>query len=130
MRFLRLCAIQVANDRQSGAMAIGIGLAILAVAMLWPGMPAVFGMALVALGATDVTMVRFRGSRAFLPVMMLHLATYGILYALFLSATLHGATRSGAGLSIFNFLDLALSTCPLAIALERVWCRLHARRIS
>jgi hypothetical protein len=117
---------QLGRDLPPGSAPIAAGLAILAAAILSPGVPAVTGMALVALGATIATTRRFRSPATIVPAMMLHLATYGSLYALFLGATLHAATQSGSRLSIFNILDLALSICPLAVALERVWSELNA----
>jgi hypothetical protein len=120
-------------------MAIGVGLAILLAAMLCPGLPAVTGMALVALGTTQVTLARFRGTAAIVPVTFLHLATYGGLYALFVGATLHAATcrvdtaHQFMALTIggqsppyaLALIDIALSIVPIGLALQSVWCQLH-----
>jgi hypothetical protein len=113
-----------------GPPAIAAGLAILAGAMLWPGVPAVTAMALVALGATSATLARFRGAAAFLPILLAHLLVYGGLYVLFVGATLDAVARSGAGVCTLTFIDLALSICPLAIALEQVWCEVRTGRSS
>jgi len=107
---------------QNDAVVIAVGLASLILAMLWPGMPAVSAMALVALGATSVTLARFRGTPALVPVMLLHLTIYGSLYALFVGATLHAAaTRSVDGLNLFAAADLAASALPMAIVTARTW---------
>ena len=109
-----------------GPKAIAAGLTILTVALVLPGVPAVTGMALVALGATSATLAQFRRTTAFVPVMLAHLAIYGGLYALFVGAAFHAsAARSGAGVDALTVLDVALSICPLAIALEQMWCELR-----
>jgi hypothetical protein len=108
-----------------GPLLIALGLTFLTAAMLWRGVPAVTAMALVAFGATSVTLARFRRTPAILPIMLAHLAIYGGLYALFIGATLHAAARPGTGLSGIAIVDLALSGCLFAIALERVWCELR-----
>ncbi len=128
MRRLDLSVLAARAALPLGPTAIAAGLAILMAAILWPGMPVVTAMALVALGATCATLARLRSAAAFLPMMLVHLAIYGSLYVIFVGATLDAATRSGPGLSILTIADLALSVCPLAIALERVWCQLRTGR--
>jgi hypothetical protein len=74
-------------------------------------------MTLVALGATCVTRARFRGRVAAVPVLVLHLAIYGGMYALFVGATLHAAARTDAGIGLPAAIDLAASLGPVAAAL-------------
>lgn len=94
-------------------------------ATLWPDLPAATGMALVALGATQVTLARFRGTAAIVPVTLLHLAAYGGLYTLFVGATLHAATtRPNAMLGAAATADIALSIVPIGLALQCAWCQL------
>ena len=76
-----------------GTAAIAAGLAILAAAMLSPGVPAVTAISLVILGATSATMTRLRGHAAFLPILTAHAFVYGSLYALFVGSALHAAAN-------------------------------------
>ena len=89
---------------------------------IWsPSLPAVTAMSLVALGATDVTLKRFRGTPALLPIILLHAITYGGLYAMFLGATLHAATTSSvSALDMRSLLDLTVSTIPVAAGVRRI----------
>lgn len=88
-------------------------------------------MAIIALGATEVTVSRFRGSVAALPVVMLHGATYTLLYALFIGARLHGAeAASGTSVSGFAVFDLAASVMPMALALKCVSTYLRQSMVS
>ena len=105
----------------SGPTLIAAGMSILLLAIWSPSLPAVTAMSLVALGATDVTLSRFRGTPALLPIILLHAITYGGLYATFLGATLHAATQSsGAGVGIPTLLDLVASTIPAVAAVRRI----------
>ena len=96
---------------------IGVGLLVLAMATCWPQVPAVTGMALVALGATAASIARFRRTTALLPISLLHVAIYGGLYALFVGATLHATAASAAGIGLPTVIDLAVSIWPVAAAL-------------
>ena len=62
----------------------------------WPGAPVVTAMAIIALGATETTLARFRGNGAFLPVVVLHSTIYASLYALFVGATLNSMNAHSA----------------------------------
>ena len=86
MRRLRSFVSPIVYDLPTGTLAIATGLSILAVAMIFPGSPAVTGMALVVLGATCATRARFRGNTAILSIMLVHLFTYGSLYVLFVGS--------------------------------------------
>jgi hypothetical protein len=102
-----------------GPALIAVGLAVLAAAMIWPAVPAVAAMAVVALGATGVTLARVRRAPAFLPTILLHLAIYSGLYALFVGATLHAVATQAAGaggLSAVQGIDLAVSLVSMATA--------------
>jgi hypothetical protein len=102
-------------------MLIGVGLAILFASVCVPIVPVVTAMAMVSLGATKVTLSRFHGSAAMLPVLALHAMTYGGLYALFIGAVLDAAASSPEGVcSAPVALDLAASTLPAAACLRRI----------
>jgi apolipoprotein N-acyltransferase len=91
--------------------------------------PTVTAMTLVAYGATSATMARFRNSPEIMPIVLVHLAIYGGLYALFVGATLHAAfTGSGIGLSGVSVADILLSVGPLGFAWKRVACALRVDR--
>lgn len=106
----------------TGAASIAFGLSILILAAWIPSLPVITAMAILTLGATDATLARFRGTAALYPVMLLHAATYALLYALFIGATLHAtnAAASTASLSRWVLFDLAASTLPMALAVQRI----------
>lgn len=109
-----------------GPVLIGVGLAVLVVAMIFPGVPAVGAMAIVALGATGVTLERYRAAAGLVPMLLAHLMVYSGLYAIFVGATLDLAAADGAsGLTIAQALDLAISVLLMA-ATWRIACRAMA----
>ncbi|HEY4231900.1 MAG TPA: hypothetical protein VGM76_00610 [Lacipirellulaceae bacterium] len=124
---LPLLKLPVVNQSDSwGPAWIGIGLGVLVAGAWLSAVPVVTAMALVALGATTVTVDRFRGrSRADL-VVVLNLLVYCSLYALFFGTMLHqaraGATRQLGPLAA---MDLVASAWPLALVVVKSW---HALR--
>jgi hypothetical protein len=106
--------------RQFAPVWICIGLAMLLAAPRWPALPEVTAMGLVALGATGVTLARFRGTPALLPVLAMHATVYGTLYVLFVGAAIHAATRGDAGPSLPAAVDLVASAWPVAISLSLI----------
>jgi hypothetical protein len=117
--------------RISGTTLIAAGMTLLGLAMCWPNLPVITAMALVALGATEVTLARYSGTRMAAAVLLLHAATYGGLYALFIGATLAAAATSPAGgISISTVLDLSISTIPAAAALRRICVGIESQLIS
>jgi hypothetical protein len=128
MRRLTSSAFHAQAFLVQGAAAIAGGLAILTAAMLWPGVPVVTAVALVALGATSVTLGRFRRTAGIVPATFVHLAIYGGLYAIFLGASLDlAATRPTTTLEVALFVDIVISIVPLGLAVQRAWCDLVAR---
>jgi len=85
------------------------GLGMLLVAMANPGLPACTGMALVALGATAITIERIQCSPARTPWLLTHGLVYGAIYVLFVGATFDAASRKAAELTPLAQLDLAVS---------------------
>ncbi len=109
------------RNTQTGPGLIGVGLAILFAAAWWPAAPVLTAMAIIALGATDVTVSRLRGTTAALSITILHITTYALLYTLFVGARLHEFTGSLATEADgFATLDLVASVLPMAIALKRI----------
>jgi hypothetical protein len=103
-------------------------MALLLTAICWPWVPAITAMALVALGATDVTLARFRGSPALAPILLLHAVMYGGLYALCLGAALDAATASLATRPGYPVaFDLVASALPAAAALRRIFSALRSQ---
>lgn len=98
---------------------MGTGLILLIAAGVWPQAPIVSAMALIALGATDATIERYRGQACFTPWLILHCLTYSSLYALFFCASFVKAGSSFV-VSYAHVLDLLASTFFMAIALRRV----------
>jgi hypothetical protein len=109
---------------------IGVGLAILIAAAVWPAAPIVTAMAFIALGATEITLARFRGTAAFLPVVIIHAVVYAALYGLFFGAKLHGAHVSISGLGIWALSDLAISVIPISVAIQGVSRNLRQSLLS
>jgi hypothetical protein len=123
--------LQAIREGLSGTTLIAGGTALLLVSVCRPQMPAVTAMALVALGATDVTLARFRWSPAVVPILVLHATTYGGLFALFVGAVLDAAARSSSSTLSFPLaLDLAASTLPAAVALRRIGTALRSHRMA
>jgi hypothetical protein len=122
---MRRLALSICNVRAapiSDPETITVGLVILISASFYPDVPAVTAMALVALGATNTTLARFRATAAIMPVALMHVATYGGLYAIFVGASLQAATiRPMTAFSIAAVADIALSVMPVTLALQRVW---------
>jgi hypothetical protein len=106
--------VRIWRAAEHGPALVALGLAILIVAAWWPAVPATTGMALVALGATHATIVRFRG---FSTVVVLHATIYVMLYALFCGAACHSmAVRTGS--DALRVLDLVVSVWPMAAAVR------------
>jgi hypothetical protein len=105
----------------TGPRMIAVGLAILIAAAWIPELPVVTAVAILTLGATNAVIARFRASPALVAAVLLHAAAYVGLYALFIGATLYaGAHPSAHGLGASAICDLAVSTLPMAVALQRM----------
>jgi hypothetical protein len=110
---------------------IGTGLAILLGSAFWQSAPVVTGMAIIALGSTDLMVARCRNSVTAFPILVLHGMTYVLLYSLFLSARLHLPTAAlSSSVSNLSMLDLAVSAFPMALALSRIFNCLRAQALS
>ena len=133
MRRFNWLSQNITVPKLHGPTPIAVGLLFLMAAMLWPGMPAVTGMALVTLGATDATLARYRRSVTRLPILVLHAAIYGGLYAIFVGATLDALnTMSAARQLVYavTAVDLAISVVPMGIAIERAWQIVRDSRLA
>jgi hypothetical protein len=99
---------------------IGVGLGVLILNAWSSAVPVVTAMSLVALGATTITVERYRGKWLREVVVALNLAMYCGLYAIFFGATLHrAAAQVDHRLGVFAAIDLAASMCPMAVAFVR-----------
>jgi hypothetical protein len=97
---------------------IAVGLAVLIANALFPVVPVVTAMALVAFGATAATVERFRRTPVASIVVPLNLVVYFSLYALFFGATWHeAAIGPQRHLSAIQAADLAVSMTVLAALL-------------
>ena len=109
-----------------GPRLIVVGLTALLTSILFPGVPAVSAMAIVALGATQSTFARFRQSPALPTIMLLNAAVYFSLYVTFVCAALYSpAATSESALGLLGAIDLATSILPMAIALQMVGAALR-----
>jgi hypothetical protein len=98
---------------------IGVGVAILLLNGLWPAVPVVTAMALVALGATAVTLKRFGDAPQGALIVALNLLVYCGLYAIFVCASLHQISlRPDHRPGVLALLDLATSVGPMTIAVQ------------
>ena len=131
---MRLLPLSSADDSRSAVLAttlIGIGLAMLIATPFWPAAPVVTAMAIITLGATEITLARFQGNASIVPLMILHGATYASLYVLFVGATLHSASvSSSAGIGLRTAFDLAASIVPVAIAVLRIFSHFRQATMS
>jgi hypothetical protein len=110
---------------------ITIGLAIMIVGAFYPDAPMVTAIGFVALGATDVIVLRRHEPSSVLPTVLLHGITYALLYALFIGARLHSpASAAASPLTLLTALDLAASMLPMAIALRRLLACLRTATLS
>jgi hypothetical protein len=106
------------RDGFYGPLFIAVGLGVLLAAAWLPTLPVISSMALLAIGATRATLARFRGTPALLPVMLVHLAAYGGLYALYIGATFHeAATGDAPGLGLFQAADITASALLMGIVM-------------
>jgi hypothetical protein len=131
---MRLPSFQTIGEFRNPAVApalIGSGLALMILAAWLPIVPVVTGMAMIALGSTELTLARFRGAAVFIPALVLHATTYALLYALFAGAQVHTSqTAHLTHISDLASLDLAISIVPMAIALRRISAALQQSLLS
>jgi hypothetical protein len=110
------------TSRLSGTTLISAGLITLIALTFWPRAPIVSTVAIITLGATEVTLARFRGTAILIPVAMLHGTTYAGIYAILVGAALHSASASSAAaIGIWTALDLAASVLPMTVALQHIF---------
>jgi hypothetical protein len=110
-----------------GPVWIMAGLVLIIAGTFCPTAPVVTAIALIALGTTEIIVSRQQKSPSPLLVVLVHGATYAMLYALFIGARLytpHSAPASS--LTLLTTLDLAASTLPMAIAARRILACLRA----
>lgn len=127
---MELVNVPFSRDAQrldtAGPRLIAIGLAVLIAAAWIPHLPVVTALAVLTLGATSVTLVRFRHSPALLPMLLLHGATYAAMYALFVGATLDLAAKSlAAASSLITGIDVAASLLVMAAAAFQIFAALR-----
>lgn len=112
---------RLAEFSHSGPPLMIAGLAVLILVAAIPPVPAVTALSILTLGATNVTIDRFRNSPAIVHALLLHVATYASLYALFIGATLHMIAGShGGSMGITEAADLAASIAVMAVSVRRV----------
>src|SRR6476660_9258823 len=122
---------QFSSHARRGEAYIGLGLVVLIIASWWPNAPFVTAVAIISLGATEITLARFRNKSTLLPVAVLHSVAYTGLYGLFIGASLHThAATPSASVSELATLDLIASAFPMAIALKRIWSSLWQSNLS
>ena len=109
---------------------IGVGLILLVATAVWPQLPSVSAMALIALGATDATVERLRRHASFTPWLILHCLAYSSLYALFFCASLAKADIGSSAASYLYVLDLFASTLPMTVALRSILVAFRQQRPS
>jgi hypothetical protein len=106
---------------------IAVGIAVLLAGSFWPRVPLVAAMALVALGATGMTLVRYKRSPALLPLAVTQLTIYVGIYGVFIGAALHAANaRSGPQLELLTILDVVASVVPMMLVWRTTWDALRS----
>jgi hypothetical protein len=117
-----------ASTWSPGTVPLAAGLVGLIAVALWPSLPGVTAMSLVALGATEATFTRFRDQPVQMAVVLLHCIVYAGLFALFVGATIHaGATSEIRAWIWLATIDLAVSLWPCAVACERITAAIQDR---
>jgi hypothetical protein len=101
---------------------IGAGLALLFTSSWLPNVPVVTAMALIALGATEITLARLRDTSTCLPLIILHGTVYASLYALFVGARLAAAAGHSTGPSLGHVaaFDVVTSLIPAVLVTQRL----------
>jgi hypothetical protein len=118
MGFWARRASQLVHDVSWSTASLAVGLGVLILNGWSADVPVVSAMSLVALGATAITVDRYRGKWLGEIVVALNLVMYFGLYVLFVGSTVHRATsQSDHRLGIAAAIDLAVSVLPLAIAM-------------
>jgi hypothetical protein len=95
------------ETRQLWPLVMGLGLAMVLLAVLGSGLAVLTGVALIALGAGGSLFQRDHGARR-VDILLLHAVVYATLYALFL-----GATLNASGLPPLVAADIAASLVVL-----------------
>jgi hypothetical protein len=96
-------------------MLIAVGLSVLLAQIYWPVFPVVTAVALIALGATIVTIARLDRTASTRSGIAIHLFVYASLYLLFIGAICDAAIRgSSGGLTLAQTIDLGLSAGVMA----------------
>jgi hypothetical protein len=120
MRLPLLLAHVAFRSAWKGPEWIGVGMAILLLNGLWPAVPVLTAMALVALGATAVILKRFDNTPQGALIVALNLLVYCGLYAIFVGASLHQLSlRPDHRPGVLTLFDLVTSVWPMAIAIQR-----------
>jgi hypothetical protein len=110
------------NGNVNPTFLIALGLILLIAAAWLPAAPVLSAMGLIALGTTQITASRYRGTSSFLQLLILHAATYACLYGLFVGAVFDAALRTSATRSVYwTALDLVVSVVPVAMAARAVF---------
>ena len=113
-----------------GPLWVGAGLMLMIAGALFPNAPIVTGIALIALGTTEVVISRQSASPRSAGILLLHGTTYAMLYVLFVGARLHTPGGLSAPLSQLTMLDLFVSTIPMAVACRRIVASLRGSVLS
>ena len=101
------------------ALLVSIGLTLLIASSFWTRTPVITALAIVTLGATDLTILRFRRSTAYLGVIVLHALTYTALYGTMVGARIHASASSPyPGMSAWLVADFVCSVLPIWLAIR------------
>jgi hypothetical protein len=109
---------------------IAIGLLVLIIASAWPQAPVVSAMALIALGATELSIERFLNKGTFAACLLVHCLTYGTLYTLFVCVELGKADISLAAPNPVVAFDFLASLVPMTVAMRRILVAFHQHSAS
>ena len=99
------------------AFLVSLGLTLLIASSFWARTPVITAIAIVTLGATDLTIQRFRRSTAYLGVIVLHAITYTGLYGTMVGARIHASASSPyPGMIAWLVADFTCSILPICLA--------------
>jgi hypothetical protein len=117
MRSLFAKASHWSSPAQAATWLIGAGLVVLLAQTIWPALPALTAVAMIALGATNATIGRWLDNANLCRHLILSAVIYASLYLLFVGAVLDAAARTSFGrLELPQTMDLVMSVVVMAIA--------------
>ena len=110
--------LAIARRPRLGAGLVAVGLSVMAAMSWWQSAPVAAAAALVALGATYITIDDFGRHPAFLTIAASHLLVYGTLISLFAGSLVHKVGTRQSGWQWNQLMDLAAGATAVILAAQ------------